>query len=296
MSEQQELDHNDAVFVARTTVDDFAAALYGLASGAVDFGSPAFDQSVVGGFVEATGTHLEDFFGKLAESVPVVPLFDFCSLKEPSMEHIQFAGSLVSRNVFRLPYPSIVLKTSVGGVEGGMWAYMSEVSSGDISYWLFMSFGQEMMFVPFSQGAFRCKDGDIAHVSETIFSQGEDEEGLNFRYYAGYCMIGLIASLMSAGVSVQQIDYSAKLNKARAKKGKPPKPTKHVVTINPGARYVPSYAGDGLRKAPKPHWRRGHFRRLSLDRVVPVAPALVGNSLEVSDLGKRMYRTVQQSL
>jgi hypothetical protein len=80
---------------------------------------------------------------------------------------------------------------------------------------------------------------------------------------------------------------SEKLNRARAKRGKPPLRERYVVSINLAkSRLIENEDGTveditgHVRGSPRMHWRRGHFRTLNRgagdERIVPIAPALVG--------------------
>jgi hypothetical protein len=44
----------------------------------------------------------------------------------------------------------------------------------------------------------------------------------------------------------------------------------------PSEQRIRGNAAGIARRPPMLHWRRGHYRRLSLDKIVPVAPCLVG--------------------
>lgn len=99
--------------------------------------------------------------------------------------------------------------------------------------------------------------------------------------------MALVVMLMSKGVSTEQIKASDKLNKARAKRGKPPIRDRYVVKIDAGGTRTIHHADGSTsditgheRGSPRMHWRRGHFRTLyrgsDEERIVPVAPALIG--------------------
>lgn len=88
--------------------------------------------------------------------------------------------------------------------------------------------------------------------------------------------------LMSKGVETTLAPAPSKLNDARAKKGKPPIGDRYTVTVNPDhVRRIMQDDGTEtditghLRKSPRPHWRRGHFRTLGTGVVIPVAPSII---------------------
>lgn len=99
--------------------------------------------------------------------------------------------------------------------------------------------------------------------------------------------MALVVMLMSKGVSTEQIKASDKLNKVRQKRGKPPIRDRYVVKIDAGSTRTIHHADGSTsditgheRGSPRMHWRRGHFRTLyrgsDEERIVPVAPALIG--------------------
>lgn len=86
--------------------------------------------------------------------------------------------------------------------------------------------------------------------------------------------IGLM-SLKTAVVTTEPAP--AKLNAARIKKGKPP--ISDVVTIR--IKKQEHHAFGGTHASPRPHWRRGHVRRLLEGRVVLVSPHPVMGQAEI---------------
>lgn len=93
-------------------------------------------------------------------------------------------------------------------------------------------------------------------------------------------VLGSVAALASKSTKQEIVPASAKLNKAREKKGKLPICEYRKVIIGAAADMPKSIAGvsvDG-RASPRLHWRRGHYRTLPSNVRVPVAPALVGLS------------------
>ena len=98
--------------------------------------------------------------------------------------------------------------------------------------------------------------------------------------------MGMSVMLMSKGVETELHPAPDRLNKAREKKGKPIIGDRYSVRIRAGDAYSIS-TGNGdesiaghTRGAPRMHWRRGHFRTLyrgsEAERIVPVAPSLIG--------------------
>lgn len=102
------------------------------------------------------------------------------------------------------------------------------------------------------------------------------------------------ALLMSRSTSTTTEPAPARLNTARARKGKPPIGEVRTITIRGAAQGTArsSCEGAGDRASPIMHWRRGHLRTLRSERfvegqgrgrVLPIAPMLV-NGAEGVDL------------
>ena len=111
------------------------------------------------------------------------------------------------------------------------------------------------------------------------------------------CM-GMTVMLMSKGVTTQHKPAPDKLNKMRDRLGKPRINDSYSVLISSGdVRNIATSDGEQsiaghIRGAPRLHWRRGHFRTLERgsdrQRVVPVAPALIGGN-EAADSIRKSY-------
>lgn len=113
------------------------------------------------------------------------------------------------------------------------------------------------------------------------------------------CM-GMTVMLMSKGVETEHEPAPTRLNKARKIQGKPPIGERYTVRISMGDTYSvattdgeESIAGH-TRGSPRLHWRRGHFRTLyrgtETERVVPVAPALIGANDRAEDVRQKAYK------
>lgn len=112
------------------------------------------------------------------------------------------------------------------------------------------------------------------------------------------CM-GMTVMLMSKGVATEHIAAPDRLNKAREKKGKPRIGDRYLVRLKTGDLY--SIKDDGgeqdisghVRGSPRMHWRRGHFRTLLRgtdgERVVPVAPSLIGGNERAEPVRAKSY-------
>jgi hypothetical protein len=88
------------------------------------------------------------------------------------------------------------------------------------------------------------------------------------------CM-AIIMIINSHEVIRDEVIISEKLNKARAKTGKPLLNNYIVIRLSEEARRKLTQSEDGTITFRKPHWRRGHLRRLPTGRVVPVHACIV---------------------
>lgn len=83
----------------------------------------------------------------------------------------------------------------------------------------------------------------------------------------------------------EEVIISEKLQKARAKRGKPPLENYVQVSLNKACRAM-LLAGAGTDRSVSPHWRRGHIRHLQSGKAVPVMPCMVnwrGEDIEPKD-------------
>lgn len=87
--------------------------------------------------------------------------------------------------------------------------------------------------------------------------------------------LSALAALSSKGPEIRVRPAPEKLNKQRAKKGKPPLFEYRIVEIPAWAKAKAEGLG-GTHASPRLHWRRGHERRLGEDRKTFVHACLVG--------------------
>lgn len=109
--------------------------------------------------------------------------------------------------------------------------------------------------------------------------------------------LGALWSLMAKGVETTEEPASPKLDRKNAGKGLPKTSPYVKVRINePTRTYHPGNLG-GTHASPRPHWRRGHLRKLGDGRDTYVRPTLVGGeSGSYCGPGLRMYKCELASL
>lgn len=108
-------------------------------------------------------------------------------------------------------------------------------------------------------------------MSETGAGWLEEDLARCFEPLLGFCL-----TVNCENVQTGEVSPPAKLNAKRAKNGKPPLDSYHVLVL-PGVDREESLGGGSCRLGPRIHWRRGHLRRLVGGQVVWIRQALVGN-------------------
>lgn len=242
-------------------------------------------------------------------------LFDFGTV-HPDMAHKDFSLDLYERGLFSLPFPVTAfafeakpnhpLQTYAGSRPAGAMMVLSQDDDKRISAIMCTEmrdeYGTTMGAIPFAivlhaklsnpsadhsvsvdEETFPLVDDRMmAAMYGSADARGHDSMRNRLCSNLVGCM-GMTVMLMSKGVETEHHAASDKLNKAREKKGKPKIGDRYVVRVCAGDAYS---IGDGesiaghVRGSPRMHWRRGHFRTIGrgaeTERVVPVAPALIG--------------------
>jgi hypothetical protein len=240
-------------------------------------------------------------------------------------EHCAFAIDLYERGLFQLPFPvtAIAFERDLGpplGRRGGMMLLIqsddgrgisaiscSEVDDGRKETALPIGLVRDASFTKNGDtGVDILEKSTLAIVNDEIVAAmyGPGERGHNIlreRLLNNVVnAMALVIMLMSKGVSTELQRPSEKLNKARAKRGKPLIRDRYVVTIDMGdAHRIAQDDGSEtdisshVRGSPRMHWRRGHFRTLYRgtgdERVVPVAPALIGANESADPIRAKTY-------
>ncbi|MGD9670237.1 MAG: hypothetical protein AB7U75_14565 [Hyphomicrobiaceae bacterium] len=119
-----------------------------------------------------------------------------------------------------------------------------------------------------------------------------------FTIMSGLLTLTMVANmlLMSRETQVREEPAPFKLNKLRAKKGRPPIGDRYFIHIAQAQRRLFSDKGGGTHASPIPHWRRGHLRHMANGTIVPVVPHAVGaKGAEPSAIHKKMYDFVTRT-
>jgi hypothetical protein len=86
-----------------------------------------------------------------------------------------------------------------------------------------------------------------------------------------------MAMLLARETKLVEKHPPAGINAHRAKKGRAPLFSHHVVTIDPQRIVHEGGGGSGIaRSSPRLHWRRGHVRTLSSGKKIGIPPCIVG--------------------
>ena len=108
-------------------------------------------------------------------------------------------------------------------------------------------------------------------------------------------LVTMLRLLADAAIPITHVAAPAKLNAARAKKGRHQIPahnvvhTKDYVSAFQSRAYVKASARGGHHASPVAHWRRGHMRHLSNGKLVPVKASKVNWRTE-EELHRLFYK------
>lgn len=97
-------------------------------------------------------------------------------------------------------------------------------------------------------------------------------------YASTIVAVELMVILTAKGIENIFVAAPEKLNRRRAKRGKPPLRAYHIVRL-PGRRSDQAAGGGicGGRNSPRRHWRRGHLRHMRSGKVTAIPPCWVGD-------------------
>lgn len=250
----------------------------------------------------------EKMWGIARASVEAAVHFEFAGAT-PKQEHIEFGNELLARDLFRLPFETVLYTASFMPKTG----ILAMQIAGAMGWYVIAPciVGDQMYSAPLMVASLQGRDPETGepvnlaagtidwksiisapHASrKTGVEWSEDDYGVAMEK-AVNVIVGGTALMMSKDVETRTESAPSKLNKRREQQGRPPIRERRVVVIRPEQRA--SYANaeaefSGLRSSRRMHWRRGHFRHLRSGAIVPVAPSIINASADMKPIAKQ-YR------
>ncbi len=236
--------------------------------------------------------------------------FDFGDLNSISKiendELYEYSKAMARVGLFRLPFPSCVFSFHQGGLELLLLAeqeadeseiyltFIAALSSNREAAWVLS--GTKFSLADICEGhAFNAvavslvKKGAVIDVNNSVFP-------FELCECAPHVLFTLCAILHAEGAEIATVPAPVRLNKKRAKLGRAPVGEIREVFIRVGGkRYAASGMSTGTGGARRMHWRRGHIRRLSDNRVTSVRPALIGKIAGAEAPAKPEYTIVRKA-
>lgn len=223
--------------------------------------------------------------------------FDFGDI-EADGANIDFAISLLKAEMLRLPYPTTAIKAIAKKPDGTNAAprlcFMRQGEDGDIAILITTVSaapdGSNAGLLPVMllvdhdiknvDGEDRISWGGYHILQKNMLelTYGSMDNAIDVSNILAYDAIGYIAMLMNRNVSAELRPAEPRLNKSRAKKGRPPIRDSYKVKINLGTHAASTSGSQDSRNSPRPHWRRGHIRTVHTkkgDKLTPIPPTLV---------------------
>jgi hypothetical protein len=204
---------------------------------------------------------------------------------------LETGKDMLASRIARLPYPDVVFCRRWGDEQGvleeaflirerrdatgAVFSLTAYSRASPSSLWLFYGFSAAYRY---GQSGSEWTTDWIAEPSEAFpeFADGQcpDFDQMFTRGALSF-FVSALAALSSKGPEIRTLPAPAKLNKQRAKKGRPPIFEYRIVEIPAWAKAKAEGLG-GTHASPRLHWRRGHERRLGEDRKTFVHACLVG--------------------
>lgn len=211
----------------------------------------------------------------------------------PDKAHLEFVNGLLDRGLFRLPFPEVLFRgrampyssvlaqqypnskftlicTTIGPIQT---PDRSMLGCGPLLVLGLHGDRLENMRVDWKSATTR------PHHSRKTGQQWTEDTYEDKTELVLNWVCGLTALLMSKDIDVSTVRPSPRLNRDRIAKGKLPIGERRVVRIRAHAVEAQRQALADFtsgRASPVIHWRRGHFRRIREDLIVPIAPMIVG--------------------
>lgn len=212
--------------------------------------------------------------------------FDFAGAT-PEASHREFADALIDRSVFRLPFDMVLYRayalpeTAILAMQGGADYLLKFITFGPVQFEQGGGGYGPLLVLGLTNGSTETAKVDwrsvtsITHRSRKTGKVWADEDYQEAADKVISFVLGGTALMMSKDVETTTIPAPTKLNKARARKGRLPIKESRVIKIRAHARERQESARRDFTSR-KMHWRRGHFRKIREDFIVPVAPTIVG--------------------
>lgn len=226
----------------------------------------------------------------------------------PEMAHAEFAADLVDQNLFRMPYPHMLM---TGECSPGSGLLVVDELNNETKPFLCV-----ITMSPFQVGEGGKAVLKLAAVPTMLTVLLPDEEEIRWTAVAGKGLqmnrkgemlneadihdrsqrayglaVSWTALLMSKDVETVRVSAPDRLNLKRARQGRLAIRESMVVKIRAEARERQRQAALGYaRNAPKMHWRRGHFRHLNEKHgggIIPIAPQIINATEEAKPLKKQ---------
>jgi hypothetical protein len=242
-------------------------------------------EAIVG---DRLGEHFDEGVWKTARELlsGLAVDFDFRGAT-PEASHIEFAKDLIDKDLFRLPFDIVLYRayalpqTAIVAMQGGADYRLKFVTFGPVR---FEHGGQgyaPLLTLGLTNGP--CASARINWKSVTTVNRRSRKTGRTWEeedyHEAGgkvlQFVLGATVLLMSKDVETVTVPAPDRLNKARSRKGRVPIRESRIIKIKTHARASQERAAREF-SSPRMHWRRGHFRRVREDLIVPVAPTIVG--------------------
>lgn len=210
----------------------------------------------------------------------------------PSEAHLEFSSDMMDKGLFRLPYPAVFMTGNCSPKTGILAMSHAEDTVHPLTLIVFAGcvLGDSVTRIdgaPVYAITVDCEPDQPSKVrwasltlsgSHKSRKTGDLKSEDDMQHSAQAAMqlaMGWPILLMSKDVEAVKLEAPHRLNRAREARGKLPIRERFIVRIRPEARERQRLAAEGFRTSPKMHWRRGHFRKVSENLVVPVAPTIV---------------------
>jgi hypothetical protein len=235
--------------------------------------------------------------GYLAEAV----WFDYGN-SAPLLTHAEFAQDMLGRGLFRLPFNTVFATANViphtaiigrqhldgSSLKRVSWFIVAPARIADMGEFMVPLMSGELIGDDLSDGIVNWRSLTTQrHASRKTGKPWDDETYQEGAEKAISFLLSSTTLLMSQDVETEIIPAPTKLNLQRQKKGRVEVGERRVVRIKKACRHAYTDAVERYKSSPRMHWRRGHFRRVREDLIVPVAPCIIGGNEAVRPIIKR---------